>query len=210
MHQGQLTVLAIFDKPDPLEGPYFEETYYVTPSRHDWQVQQQLTECTQLACEALGLCEGPVHAELRISTGGPVIMEVASRTIGGECARLLNFGTGRSLEELVILHATGQSLPLQPMDAAAGVLMVPIPGSGILRRIEGIPAARAVPGITEVLVMIRDGYELVPLPEGSSYLGFLFAQCDTPEAVEAALREAYARLKVIIAPAIKIEDRRNV
>ena len=210
LRQGQLTVLAIFDKPDPLEGPYFEETYYTTPSRHSSQIQQQLIDCTQAACEALGLCEGPVHAELRITRNGPVIMEVAVRTIGGECARLLNFGTGRSLEELVILHATGQPLQLGDTAGAAGVLMLPIPGSGILRRIEGIRAARAVPGITDVLVTIRDGYELVPLPEGGSYLGFVFAQCATPQAAEAALREAHSKLNIVIAPIMRIEDGRNV
>jgi biotin carboxylase len=209
LQQGRLTVLAIFDKPEPLEGPFFEETYYITPSRHGSQVQQHLVECTRAACAALGLREGPVHAELRIHEDGPVIMEVAARTIGGECARLLSFGTGRTLEELVILHATGRPLQLEHLTGAAGVLMLPIPGSGILRRIEGIRSARAVPGITEVLVTIRDGYELVPLPEGGSYLGFIFAQCHTPDEAETALREAHAKLKVVIAPALRIEDGRS-
>ena len=208
LRQGQLTVLAIFDKPDPLEGPYFEETYYIKPSRHADRVQQQLVECTRAACAALGLREGPVHAELRIHDDGPVVMEVAARTIGGECARLLSFGTGRSLEELVILHATGRPLTLAHADGAAGVLMLPIPGGGILRRIEGTGAARAVPGITDVLVTIRDGYELVPLPEGGSYLGFVFAQCPTPEEVEAALRAAHAKLNIVIAPLMQIQDTR--
>jgi len=208
LRQGRLTVLAIFDKPDPLEGPYFEETYYIKPSRHADRVQQQLVECTRAACAALGLREGPVHAELRIHDDGPVVMEVAARTIGGECARLLSFGTGRSLEELVILHATGRPLTLAHADGAAGVLMLPIPGGGILRRIEGTGAARAVPGITDVLVTIRDGYELVPLPEGGSYLGFVFAQCPTPEEVEAALRAAHAKLNIVIAPLMQIQDTR--
>ncbi|MGB5259187.1 MAG: ATP-grasp domain-containing protein [Gammaproteobacteria bacterium] len=209
LHQGQLTVLAIFDKPDPLDGPYFEETYYITPSRHADQVQQQLVACTRAACAALGLREGPVHAELRIHADGPVVMEVAARTIGGECARLLSFGTGRSLEELVILHATGQPVRPDHAGGAAGVLMLPIPGNGVLRRIEGTSAARAVPGITDVLVTIRDGYELVPLPEGGSYLGFVFAECPTPDETEAALRAAHAKLNVVIAPALRIEDGRS-
>ena len=159
---------------------------------------------------ALGLREGPVHAELRIHDDGPVVMEVAARTIGGECARLLSFGTGRSLEELVILHATGRPLRLAHMAGAAGVLMLPIPAGGILRRIEGTGAARAVPGIMDVLVTIRDGYELVPLPEGGSYLGFVFAQCLTPEETEAALRNAHAKLNIVIALALRIEDGRSV
>ncbi|MDX1696695.1 MAG: ATP-grasp domain-containing protein [Thiohalobacterales bacterium] len=208
LRRGRLDVLAIFDKPDPLEGPYFEETYYITPSRHDRRTQQQLHDCTQAACAALGLREGPVHAELRITADGPVIMEVAARTIGGECARLLHFGTGYGLEELVILHAIGRPLHGGHTGGGAGVLMIPIPAAGILRRIEGIGRARAVPGITDVLVTIRDGYELVPLPEGGSYLGFMFAECETPAAAEAALREAHAELNIVVAPAMQIEDAR--
>jgi biotin carboxylase len=209
LHGGELDVLAIFDKPDPLDGPFFEETYYITPSRHTGHLQRQLVECTQAACAALGLREGPVHAELRISEAGPVMLEVASRTIGGECARLLNFGTGRSLEDLVITHAIDRPLPLVQNDGGAGVLMLPIPGAGILRRVEGIGEARAVPGVTDVLINIRDGYELVPLPEGGSYLGFIFAQCKTPAAAEAALRDAHSKLKIVIAPAFRIENGRG-
>ena len=208
LHEGRLTVLAIFDKPDPLQGPYFEETYYITPSRHDASDQQRLIECTQDACAAIGLREGPVHAELRIHAGRPVVMEVAARTIGGECARLLTFGTGHSLEELIVLHAIGKPLQLAHGGGAAGVLMLPIPGNGILRRIEGVRAARAVPGITDVLVTIRDGYELVQLPEGGSYLGFIFSQCPSADMAEDALRQAHAELNVVIAPKFRIEDAR--
>ena len=209
LHGGQLDVLAIFDKPDPLEGPYFEESYYTTPSRHPLPVQQQLHACTQAACAALGLCEGPVHAELRVTADGPVVMEVAARTIGGECARLLSFGTGHSLEELVIRHAIGKPRQTANAVGGAGVLMIPIPAAGVLRRIEGIGRARAVPGVTDVLVTIRDGYELVPLPEGGSYLGFIFAQGETPAVAEAALRASHAELNIVIAPALRIEDARN-
>jgi biotin carboxylase len=209
LQKGKLDVLTIFDKPDPLDGPFFEETYYITPSRHGEIEQQQLIDCTQDACAALGLREGPVHAELRISAYGPVIMEVASRTIGGECARLLKFGTGHSLEDLVITHATGKPLRIEHNTGGAGVLMIPIPGAGILRRIEGISAARAVPGVTEVLVNIRDGYELVPLPEGGSYLGFIFANGRTSAVAEAALRTAHAKLNVVIAPLIRMQDART-
>ena len=208
LHQGKLDVLVIFDKPDPLDGPYFEETYYITPSRHADAVQQQIIECTRAACKGLGLQEGPVHAELRISAAGPVVMEVASRTIGGECARLLKFGTGQVLEDLVIGHAVGKALPATTCAGGAGVLMLPIPVAGILRRVEGIRAARAVPGIEDVLVSIRDGYELVPLPEGGSYLGFVFAQADSADAAEAALRAAHDCLNIVCAPLIRLEDGR--
>lgn len=208
LYGGELAVLAIFDKPDPLQGPYFEETYYVTPSRHGAALQQQIIATVKAACAAIGLREGPVHAEVRLAKSGSVIIEVASRTIGGECARLLAFGTGHSLEELVIAHAVGQPLAIKPAAGAAGVLMIPIHEAGILRRIEGITAARAVPFIEDILISIREGYELVPLPEGSSYLGFMFACAATPEQVEAALRTAHDHLRVVVGPLLKIEDRR--
>ncbi|MGB5337829.1 MAG: ATP-grasp domain-containing protein [Gammaproteobacteria bacterium] len=209
LHRGKLDVLAIFDKPDPLEGPYFEETYYITPSRHAAGVQRCIVECVTAACAGLGLSEGPIHAEVRVSAEGCVIMEVAARTIGGECARLLSFGAGHDLEELVIAHARGEPLQVQAAAGAAGVLMIPIPGAGVLRRIEGITAARAVPGIEDILINIRDGYELVPLPEGSSYLGFMFARAPTPEQAEAALRAAHAQLTIVVAPLLKLEDGRG-
>jgi hypothetical protein len=150
-----------------------------------------------------------VHAELRIRDGDGVIMEVAARTIGGECARLLTFGTGQGLEDLVISHAVGQPLPIRAQTGGAGVLMIPIPEGGILRRIEGITAARAVPGIEEILINIREGYELVPLPEGASYLGFMFARADSAAAAEAALRAAHAKLKIVVAPKLVLEDARG-
>jgi len=209
LHKGKLDVLAIFDKPDPLEGPFFEETYYITPSRHEVEVQERIVDCVTDACTGLGLSEGPIHAEVRVTGSDCVIMEVAARTIGGECARLLKFGAGHELEDLVIAHASGRPLTLQAETGAAGVLMIPIPAAGVLRRIEGITAARAVPFIEEILINIRDGYELVPLPEGNSYLGFIFARAPAPEQAEAALRAAHAKLKIVVAPFMKLEDRRN-
>ena len=208
LQQGRLEVLAIFDKPDPLDGPYFEETYYITPSRHTAEEQQRLVACVQAACAAHGMREGPVHAEARLPRDGCVIMEVAARTIGGECARLLDFGTGHSLEALVISHAIARPLRYEPQPGGAGVLMLPITRAGILRRIEGITAARAVPWIEDILISRRDGYELVPLPEGNSYLGFMFARAPTAAQAEAALRIAHASLKVVTAPLLRIEDRR--
>jgi biotin carboxylase len=210
LREGRLNVLAIFDKPDPLDGPFFEETYYITPSRHDENIKTRIIRRVEEACQALGLREGPVHAEVRISEGDGIILEVASRTIGGDCARLLRFGTGHSLEDLVISHAVGKPLPVIPQEGGAGVLMIPIPEAGILRRIEGIAQARAVPWIDDILIGIREGYELVPLPEGATYLGFIFAHAPTPAAAEAALRESHAKLKIVVAPVMVLEDRRQM
>ena len=204
LHRGRLQVLALFDKPDPLEGPFFEETYYVTPSRHSLAVQGLIGQRVAEACRAYGLQEGPVHAELRLHRGDAWIMEVASRTIGGYCGRLLRFGAGQRLEELVIARAVDRPLTLQPEPGAAGVLMIPVPGPGILRRVEGLLAARRVPGVEEVDIAVREGYRLVPLPEGASYLGFIFARADTPAAAEAALRQAHGHLNFVTAPVLAI------
>jgi biotin carboxylase len=200
LYGGRLELLAVFDKPDPLDGPYFEETYYLTPSRLDGPTQARLRQVIAAACAAYGLREGPVHAECRINPQGVWILEVAARTIGGLCARLLRFGAGHNLEELVLAHAMGVRLPCQPREGASGVLMIPIPRAGILRRVEGLLAAQRVPCIQELQIQIRPGHELVPLPEGASYLGFVFARAGHPERVEAALREAHACLKIVVAP----------
>jgi biotin carboxylase len=205
LNNGELEVLAIFDKPDPMDGPFFEETYYITPSRHSAADQADIIACARAACAALGLSEGPIHAEIRLADKGCVVLEVASRTIGGECARLLSYGTGHSLESLVIAHATGKPLEIQAETGGAGVLMIPITAAGIMRRVEGITAARAVPFVEDILINIREGYELVPLPEGSSYLGFMFARAPTPEQAEAALRAAHEKLKIVVAPLMKVE-----
>jgi biotin carboxylase len=192
---GRLEVLALFDKPDPLDGPFFEETLYVTPSRHPAAAQAEVERVIGAAAEALGLREGPVHAEARLGPSGPVVLEVAARTIGGLCARALRFGTGASLEELVVAHAMG--LPLASVrreSQASGVMMLPIPRRGVLHGVAGVPAAREVAGIQDVVITVPEGREVVPLPEGDAYLGFLFARGKTPEGVEAALREAHRRL----------------
>ncbi len=198
--QGQLEILTIFDKPDPLNGPYFEETYYITPSRLDSSTQQSLRETISAACKAYGLREGPIHAECRINEQGVWILEVAARTIGGLCGRLLRFGTGFGLEELVLMHALGERPPLQSEMGGAGVLMIPIPHAGILRRVEGVLAAEKLPYIEEVVIHVREGYELVPLPEGSSYLGFIFARAPSAAQAEAALRAAHDCLRVVVMP----------
>lgn len=202
---GELEVLAVFDKPDPLDGPYFEETYYITPSRLNGMVQRQACAMVAAACRAYGLREGPVHAELRVNERGPWIIEVAARTIGGMCGRLLRFGTGLGLEELVLRQALGLPVQKSAETGGAGVLMIPIPQAGILRRVEGLLAAQQVPFIEEVRIDVRDGYELVPLPEGDTYLGFLFARAPTPRQAEDALRQAHACLRVVVAPLWKVE-----
>ena len=192
LRQGRLEVLALFDKPDPLDGPFFEETLYVTPSRHPGETQRAAAEVAARAAAALGLAEGPVHAELRLGPEGPVVLEVAARTIGGLCARSLRFGAGISLEEIVVAHAMGLPIPsLSREGAASGVMMLPIPGRGVLHEVRGVESARAVGGIEDVVVTAPLGREVVPLPEGDAYLGFVFARAETPQAVEEALRAAH-------------------
>ena len=198
---GRLEVLAVFDKPDPLEGPYFEETLFVTPSRLPAETLRAVEEAAGAAASALGLREGPVHAELRVGPAGRVaVLELAARTIGGLCARTLRFGLGVSLEELVLRHALGLPLAgLQREVAAAGVMMLPIPTAGVLEEVRGQQEARGVPGIAGLELSIRPGRAVCPLPEGDRYLGFLFARAERPAEVEAALRAAHAELEVRIA-----------
>ncbi|WP_455201231.1 ATP-grasp domain-containing protein [Kaarinaea lacus] len=205
LKNGKLNTIAIFDKPDPLEGPYFEETYYVTPSRLSRFLQEKAIQTIELACQAYGLETGPIHAELRFHNDVPYIIEVAARTIGGECARLLEYASGYSLESLVIKYAMGDVIDIESFDNAAGVLMIPTPRSGILRRIEGILDAQKVPHINAIHIAIREGHELVSLPEGASYLGFIFASAESPEQVETALRAAYRQLNVVVDPLWRIE-----
>ena len=202
---GRLEVLALFDKPDPLDGPFFEETLYVTPSRHPEPLRRAVADTVARAAAALGLAEGPVHAELRLSPSGPVVLEVAARSIGGLCARTLRFGAGVSLEELIVAHAIGLPLASLRRDArAAGVMMLPIPRAGILKGVAGVEAARAVPNVEDVVITIPDGREVEPLPEGDAYLGFAFARAETPAEVEAALRAAHARLRFDIRPQLPL------
>ena len=202
VRDGVLEILAVFDKPDPLVGPYFEETIYVTPSRLDPARLARVETVTTDAVAALGLREGPVHAELRLDDERDDVVrviEVAARTIGGLCARTLRFGAGIALEELVLRHAL--RLPTEGLArerAASGVMMLPIPRAGVLARVRGQDAARAVPGIVGLELTVNPGRPVRPLPEGDRYLGFLFARADTPAQVEDALRRAHAALDVAI------------
>ena len=198
---GQLHLLALFDKPDPLDGPFFEETLYVTPSRQPPEVQRAIEVAVGQGARALGLREGPVHAELRLSPDGPRILEVAAHSIGGLCGRALRFGVGVTLEELVLRHALGETAPVPPRELrASGVLMLPIRRGGVLQEVRGVDDARRVPLVEDVVITAHIHEEIVPLPEGSSYLGFIFARGDDPAAVEAALRDAGARIDAVVAP----------
>lgn len=197
---GVLQTLAIFAKPEPLDGPFFEETYYITPADLDPALAEAVRREVEAGARAYGLREGPVHAECRLNGDGVWIIEIAARTIGGLCGRLLRFGAGLSLEELVVAHALRAPIVPVSREGAAGVLMIPIPGLGILKRVEGLMAADRVPGIVEIVIDVRAGQELIPLPEGASYLGFAFAEGASPAAVYEALRTAHGHLRFVLAP----------
>jgi biotin carboxylase len=209
--EGTLRILAIFDKPDPLEGPFFEETIYVTPSRLTESQQQAIERCTLDAVRALGLSHGPVHAEFRIDGETVTPLEVAPRPIGGLCARALRFGPTKDaefilLEELLLRHALNLSGHDYPREQpSSGVLMIPVPKSGSLEAVENEDAARATPGVTELIITARLHDYIEAWPEGSSYLGFLFARGESAEHVEAALREAHAKLHFTITPRLPVQ-----
>jgi len=210
---GSFQPLALFDKPDPLEGPFFEETIYVTPSRQPAAVQRALIETTEQAVRALGLWHGPVHAELRYNEQGAWILETHARPIGGLCAGALRFKLTQAsltqtppvpLEELILRHALGEDVSTALLDGpASGVMMIPIPKGGIYQSVDGAECAAAVPGIADVVITAKVGQRFIPLPEGSSYLGFLFARGSSPEMVEAALRQSHAELRFHIATALE-------
>lgn len=196
---GRLHVLALFDKPDPLDGPYFEETIYVTPARIRSEERDLIERTAQHAVHALGLERGPIHCELRYNEQGPWLIELAARPIGGKCGQVLRFGPAASvsLEELVLAHALGRIDVIPPREnAAAGVMMIPIPRAGVLREVRGVEEALAVPSVTGVMITAHRGQRLVPLPDESRYLGFIFARGKGAAAVEGALRDAYAALRI--------------
>lgn len=198
---GEFRLLAIFDKPDPLDGPFFEETIYVTPSRLPAPVQRQVEQTTSAATRAMGLSRGPIHAELRINEQGPCVIEVAARAIGGLCSRALRFGEGLSLEEVILRHALGQEVgSLERESKAAGVMMIPIPRAGTLRDVRGLDDAKRTPDVEDILITAHITQQLLPPPEGASYLGFIFSRADSPDLAEAALREAHSRIEFVIEP----------
>jgi biotin carboxylase len=207
LQRGHLRVLAIFDKPDPLEGPFFEETIYVTPSRLPAEVQARIADCAARTVGALGLTEGPLHAEFRVNEAGPWVIEASPRPIGGLCSRALRFGPDKIfLEELLVRHAAGlEGSGLPRESCAAGVMMIPVPQSGILERVEGLDEATATLGVEEIHITARLHDFIAAWPEGSSYLGFIFARGETPEEVEAALRESHRKLRFVLAPRLPVE-----
>ena len=201
---GRFQALAIFDKPDPLEGPFFEESIYVMPSRESPETRRELVETAARAARALGLSHGPMHAELRHNREGAWMLEMHARPIGGLCARTLRFEGGGSLEELILRHAVGEDVSgARPASGASGVMMIPIPKGGIYESVEGVERARKVAGIEDVIITARQGQRLIPLPEGSSYLGFIFARGDSGGRVERALRQSHAELRFHIATALE-------
>ena len=202
LHDGRLEILALFDKPEPLVGPYFEETIYITPSRLPAATQDDIAATARATVAALGLRHGPIHGEFRINDDGVWPLEMAARSIGGLCSRTLRFGAGVALEELILRHALGlPAADRQRQQRPAGVMMIPTPKTGTLREVRGLEDARAVPGVDDVTISIAPGRPVAPPPEGYRYLGFIFARGHSPDAVEETLRTAHARLEIIIEPA---------
>jgi len=197
--EGKLKILTIFDKPDALNGPYFEETIYATPSRHPQEIQQQLENTITQASQAMGIKHGAVHAELRINQDGVWLIEIAARSIGGLCSKTLRFDGDITLEELILRHAIGENIEkLTREKQAAGVMMIPIPELGILKKILGLKQAESVKGVDEIKITIPISQKVVPLPEGNKYLGFIFARSERPEEVEEILKRAHERLEFVI------------
>jgi biotin carboxylase len=199
LDRGSLQTLAIFDKPDPLDGPFFEETIYVTPAALSSRDEEQIRAMVEQAARAIGLSHGPVHAEVRVNVDGVFVLEVAARPIGGLCSRALRFTGDMSLEELLLRHAIGEQVTDVARERmASGVMMIPIPSRGVYRSVSGVDAARGVAGVEEVRITAKADQMLVPLPEGKSYLGFIFARAERPGQVVDALRAAHARLRFTI------------
>jgi len=211
LHHGRLITLALFDKPDPLDGPFFEETLYLTPSGAPGSLQREvIASAVAQAASALGLHHGPIHAECRVNAGEAYVLEVAARPIGGLCARALRFEHDRSpqtiaFEELLLRHAVGEDPSGWRREASAsGVMMIPIPARGIYRGVTGLENAQRVDSVDAVIVTAKPDQKLVPLPEGASYLGFIFARADSPDTVERAIRRAHACLHFAIDPELPI------
>ncbi|HJR59583.1 MAG TPA: ATP-grasp domain-containing protein [Vicinamibacterales bacterium] len=207
MTHGELSALAVFDKPDPLDGPFFEETIYVTPSVLSPEVHRGVVAEVRRATAALGIVHGPIHAECRVGSG-ITMLEVAARPIGGLCSKVLRFtseGEPTSLEEVLLRHATGEDVSRYTREpVAAGVMMIPIPRRGIYKGVLGELAARLVPGIDEVRITAKVDQLLEPLPEGDSYLGFIFARAPEPHDAVAALREAHRLLRFDVDPELRV------
>ena len=197
--EGELRVLAIFDKPNPLDGPFFEETIYVTPSRLPESVQTEIRETTAAATRAMGLESGAIHAELRVNEQGAWVIEVAARAIGGLCSRALRFSDGASLEELILRHAlNNDATRFERESNSAGVMMIPVPRAGVLREVQGLEEAKNVAQIEDVIITAHLTQRIAPPPEGASYLGFIFGRATSADEVERSLNEAHRRLEFVI------------
>lgn len=205
MVRGVFHTLAIFDKPDPLVGPFFEETIYVTPTAATATYGAALSAAVAETARHVGLWHGPVHAECRVSAAGIFVLEAAARPIGGLCARAVRLAGGRPLEQVLMAHAVGGEVPAMSGEGASGVMMVPIPRAGVLRAWTGEAEARAVLGITDVVVSAVSGQVLQTLPEAASYLGFIFAEAADDHAVLTALTAAHAALHFTIAPMVALQ-----
>jgi biotin carboxylase len=207
MVKGRLKTLALFDKPDPLEGPCFAETIYVSPSNEPTAIQQSFMQQVEVACRHAGVQEGPIHAEARVDGDTVTLLEVAPRSIGGLCGRTLRHTLGMMLEELILRHAIGQSIEPAPTTAgASGVMMLPVASTGVFDRVEGLATALAIPGIESIEITALEGERVQPLPEASIYLGFIFASASTADEVTAALRQAFAALRIIIKPLLEVSS----
>ncbi|MET0165870.1 MAG: ATP-grasp domain-containing protein, partial [Vicinamibacterales bacterium] len=206
LDHGNLNTLAWFDKPDPLDGPYFEETIYVMPSRLPSQTQEEIRHAVQRACSLAGLVTGPVHAEMRVNAEGIWLLEVAARSIGGLCGTALNHVLGITLEELILRHALNEPVALSSSREGAGVMMIPIPRRGIYRGVRNLGSALEVPGITGIRITAQVGQIIAPPPDGASYLGFIFSLCANPAEAEMALRLAHATLLFDIQPEYKVRE----
>jgi hypothetical protein len=215
--RGVLQPLALFDKPDPLDGPFFEETIYVTPSGVSPSIEGAIVTAVARAAEALGLAHGPVHAECRVNDEGVFVLEVAARPIGGLCSRVLRFenartddGSTSSLEHVLLRHACGDDVSMYGRERrAAAVMMIPIPRRGVLKSVTGEEEARAVRCVEDVQITAKRDHRLEPLPEAGSYLGFIFARADQPRDAEAAVRDAHAKLTFEIGPTINVKSSRE-
>jgi hypothetical protein len=205
---GRFTAFAVFDKPDSLDGPFFEETIYVTPPAISAETEWAILDAVQSAVSALGLRNGPIHAECRVNAEGVYVLEVAPRPIGGLCSKVLRFGTGsasRSLEYVLLQHALGHDVSRESRETeAAAVMMIPIPGRGVFKSVSGEHEARLVPFVEDVQITAKRDQLLEPLPEAGSYLGFIFARAPLPAQVEAAVREAHRRLEFTVAAPLDV------
>ena len=200
LNNGEFRLLTIFDKPEPLQGPFFEETYYISPTRLSFDEQQQIETVVSRCCQAYGLVQGPIHAEIRINDLGIYLIELANRTIGGQCGQMIESILGLPLEVMVVMGMTNKLPTLTSTTESVGVLMIPIPEAGLLKRIEGLTDALSTQYVDDLEIHINPGYEMVPLPEGASYLGFIFARSPDFHSTWKALREAHEKLKFVTQP----------